>query len=137
MTYRCKHFKIHELVDPGVFRKKGNKGFSLLDDRILITIDRLRERFGSMTINNYKWGGDRKWSGLRHPISPWYSMYSQHTYGRAVDILFNDTTVDEVREWILDNPDEPECEYINAVELGTSWLHIDVRNTDRIKTFYP
>ena len=79
--YKCEHFAIHELVPPHVFEQRGEKAWELLDDRLLVTLDRLRERYGSMTVNNYYWGSDREWSGLRTNDSPYYSPYSQHTFG--------------------------------------------------------
>ena len=133
--YKCRHFKIHELVPPQVYQDRGEKAWELIDDRILRTIDELRERYGSITINNYMFGGDREWSGLRTQNSPWFSPYSQHTFGRAVDCLFKDADVDKVRQDILDLPHSEVSCYVTAVELDTSWLHIDCRNTDRIKTF--
>jgi len=135
MQYKCKHFKIYELVDPDTYGLRGERAWELLDNRLLITLDALRVKFGKMTINNYKFGGERKWSGLRTPDSPWYSTYSQHTYGRAADIIFEDYTADQIRKQILDNPDSPAYDYITAMEEDTSWVHIDMRNTTRIKTF--
>lgn len=86
--YKCEHFSIHELVPPHVFHKRGEKAWELLDERLLITLDRLRSRYGQMTINNYHWGKDREWSGLRTSDSPYYSALSQHSFGRAADCLF-------------------------------------------------
>ena len=133
--YICEHFGIEELVPKEVFKKRGNKAWELLDESALMTIDKLRDKFGSMTINNWKWGGDRNWSGLRTSDSPYYSAFSQHSFGRAFDIIFKSVTTDEVRNYILDNPDE--FPFISGIEMGTSWLHIDTRNTNRIKKFYP
>ena len=135
--YKCKYFIIEELVDPETYKKRGDRAWELLDYRMLVTIDRLREKYGKMTINNWKWGKDRMWSGLRTPESAWYSQYSQHTYGRAADIIFHDITAEEVRQDIIANPDDPAFEFINSIELGTSWLHADVRNTNKLKTFKP
>ena len=135
--YRCKHFIIQELVPPQVYEARGYKAWELIDVRLLMTLDRLRNRFGSMKINDWKWGGNREWSGLRTPNSPYYSPYSQHTFGRAADILFADITAEEVRQEILADPDNSSFDLIYSMELATSWLHIDVRNATRIKTFKP
>lgn len=135
--YKCKHFVIEELVDPSTHALRGNLAWELLDDRLLMTIDMLRDRYGQMKINDWKWGGDRNWSGLRTVDSPWFSTYSQHTFGRAADIIFNDITAEEVRKDILRESEMVEFRYINSFEEGTSWLHIDIRNTNRIKTFKP
>lgn len=135
--YKCTHFKIHELVDPDTYAKRGEKAWELLDDRLLITLDRLRDRYGMMTINNWKWDGDRQWSGLRTADSPWFSTYSQHSFGRAADIIFGNTTAEKVRQDILADPDHSDFEFINSLELDVSWCHLDVRNTKRIKAFKP
>ena len=134
-SYACRHFIIEELVPPIVFNARGILAWELLDAGMLRVLDRLRDKFGPMTINNWKWGGSREWSGLRIPISPYYSQYSQHSFGRAFDIVFQDVDVNTVREYILNNQYEfPE---IGGVELETSWLHIDGRNYEGIKTFKP
>jgi len=135
--YKCKYFVIEELVSREAFTDRGEKAWQLLDDRMLMTLDRLREKYGKMTVNNWKWGGDREWSGLRTPDSPYYSKYSQHTHGRAFDIIFNNITAEEVRQEILANPDDPAFEFINSFEEGTSWLHIDARCVKRLYTFKP
>ncbi|RCU48754.1 hypothetical protein DU002_13240 [Corallincola holothuriorum] len=135
--YKCKHFQIHELVPKSVFKKRGEKAWQLLDDRLLITLDRLREKFGSMTVNNYYWQGDREWSGLRTSDSPYYSPFSQHSFGRAADCLFQDHDAESIRQQILAAPRQHEFELIGSIELDVSWLHFDVRNCDRIMTYKP
>ncbi len=135
--YQCEHFALHELLPVNSYQVRGEKGWALLDERLLITLDRLRKRYGAMTVNNWFWGGEREWSGLRTSDSPFYSRYSQHSFGRAADCLFSAVTVDEVREDILTKPDEPIFELIGSVELGVSWLHFDVRNCNRIETYRP
>ena len=135
MIYICRFFEIQELVPSRVFHERGRKAWELLDDRLLITLDLLRERYGSITINNWHWDGSREWSGLRTPDSPYYSPYSQHTFGRAADCLFAQVAAADVRQDILSNPDHSDFRLIGSVELGVAWLHFDVRNCERIKTF--
>ena len=135
--YRCRFFKIHELVPPDVYNERSDKAWQLLDSRLLITLDRMRMRYGPITVNNYFWGHDRKYSGLRTPDSEHYSPTSQHTFGRAADCIFREIGVDVVRTDILEHPYDTEFQHINAIELDTSWLHFDVRNCDRVMTFKP
>ena len=135
--YKCENFSIHELVPPNVFYNRGEKAWELLDERLLITLDSLRSRYGQMTVNNYYWGKNREWSGLRTSDSPYYSAFSQHTFGRAADCLFSGISAEEVRQDILANPQDDDFKLIGSLELGVSWLHFDVRNCDRIKTYYP
>jgi len=133
--YRSHHFVIQELVPPHVFADRGNKAWELLDVKLLMTLDALRKEFGPVVVNNWHLNGDRQWSGLRTEHSPVGSVYSQHRFGRAADCLFVHADVGEVREYILNNSNA--FPFINSVELGTSWLHFDVRNCDRVKTFNP
>ena len=131
--YKCKHFALHELIPPHVYEERGQKGWELLDDRALRTLDALRDRFGVITVNNWHWGGERKWSGLRTAESPYFSPYSQHTFGRAFDCVFHETTAEEVRQIIL--KDKTAFTDICALELDVSWVHFDCRNTSKIKVF--
>ncbi len=135
--YKTKHFTITELVPPHVYEERGDKAWSLLDDRALKTLDTLRDKFGSTTVNSWSWNGDRMWSGLRTSESPYGSEYSQHRYGRAFDCIFKEKTAEEVREYVLANQDE--FPYIRGIELDVSWLHFDVGNRpgDNIYTFSP
>lgn len=137
---KAKHFAIHELVPPKVYMARGEKAWELIDVNLIRLIDAMREEFGRATINNYKWGGDREWSGLRTPESPWYSANSQHTFGRAVDILFQDISAADVRKRMTENPDKwiAICPMI-TLEDDVSWVHIDVRNntSEGIRLFKP
>ena len=132
---KSKYFKIHELVPRKMYEKYGEKAWRYVDVRLIETIDKLKEHFnlGTMTINNYYWGGNREWSGIRTPDSPNYSYGSQHSYANAFDIVFSHYSAEEVRNYILENLDE--FEYIKGMELEVSWLHIDVRNEDKIVLF--
>jgi hypothetical protein len=134
---KCKHFAIHELVPPKVYNDRGEKAWQLIDPKLIVLLDALREEFGPATINNYAWNGARMWSGLRTKDSPYYSKYSQHTFGRAADILFKDHTADEVRKAITSNPDRwlSICPSI-TLEDKTSWIHVDCRNSHPCITLF-
>lgn len=132
---KSKHFKVHELVPEHIYKKYGEKSWKFMSKDLLATIDKLKEHFnlGTATINNYHWKGNRHWSGLRTPQSPDYSETSQHSLGNAVDIVFSHYSAEEVRNHIISNPHE--YPYIKGLELGVSWVHIDVRNEDYLVTF--
>jgi len=51
--YKCSYFKIQELVPSAIFNRRGEKAWELMDGRVLITLDRLRERYGLFTVNNW------------------------------------------------------------------------------------
>lgn len=141
MMYECKHFKIYELVPQQTYEDRGDKAWQLFDDRLLLFIDFLREKFGPITINDWWWGGDNQWRGLRIPNTPYYRTYSMHSHGKALDLIFRDTPAEEVRQW-LDNNQERWMSATGlesiTVEEGVSWLHIDLRNnTIGYNSFYP
>jgi len=130
-----KYFKIHELVPKKMFEKYGEAAWRYVDPRLIESIDKLKEHFnlGTMTINNYFWGGNREWSGIRTPESHYYSFGSQHSYANAIDAVFSHYSEEEVRNYIIDNKDL--FPHIKGIELGVSWLHIDVRNEDELVLF--
>ena len=133
-----KYFKIHELVDRETYEERGELGWELIDPRLIVVIDRLKEKFnrGSISINTYHWGGNRNWSGLRTLESPYYSKYSQHSFGRAIDCVFSEYSTEEVREYLIKNQDS--FSDIRGIEVA-EWLHLDLRNTtdDKLKVFKP
>ena len=130
-----KYFKIHELVPPALYKKRGEKAWLLIDSRLIEMIDKIKEKFpkGSMSINDYHWRGKRLWSGIRTSDSPYYSNSSLHSYGKAIDAVFSEYNVEEIRQYIIDNPDE--FPYIKGIETNISWLHIDVRNSEEVMLF--
>ena len=132
---QSKHFKIHELVPKKMYRKYGDKSWRYVDVRLIETIDILKEHFnlGTMTINNYFWGGNREWSGIRTPDSQNYSYGSQHSYANAFDIVFSDYSAEEVRNYIIENKNV--FKYVKGMELDVSWVHLDCRNEDEMVLF--
>lgn len=140
--HKCKYFTIQEFVPPEIYQLRGDKSWELMDERILMMADKVRDKFGRCVINTWHSenlrklvGSRRVSSGLRVGSSPNFSPTSQHSFGRAIDMLTIDTPVDDVRKYILANP--TEFGFISGIELGTSWLHIDCRNCSPIKTFNP
>lgn len=112
----------------------------LIDRRVVIADQKLRERFGATTINNW-WGLSdeqfklerskpaghvwvRNESGLRlHGTSTGASL-SQHLYGRASDKIYNSVSAREVREYIKLNY---QALGITCIEDNVSWVHSDTR----------
>ena len=136
---KSKYFKIYEIVDKETFIHLGDVAWELVDWRIIETIDTLKEVFnqGTITINNYKWKGNRNWSGLRTKDSKYYSPTSMHSLSinkdggrtfKAVDCIFSHYTTKEVREYILSHQDE--FPYIKRIEVA-NWIHLDLRETDK------
>ena len=122
-----KNLSLHEYLPKELYLQYQGREhllLNLLDPRLVKADPLLRERFGSLTINNWWWGGDRNWSGIRIPNSPYYSLTSQHSHGRASDKVFKLATIEEV---IHDVKKNYKSYGITAIEEGVSWLHTDVR----------
>ena len=136
-----KYFKLHELIDKNTFINLGDDGWNLVNYKLIETLDTLKEIFnkGTITINNYKWGGNREWSGLRTKESKYYSKTSMHSLSddgigtdltfKAIDCVFSDYSAEEVREYILNN--SSKFPYITRLEDNVSWLHFDIKVTNR------
>jgi hypothetical protein len=125
-----KWFEIRELVGPDVYEARGERAWQLLDTRLLITLDQLREKFGPITVNNWHWGGRFKASGLRTELDKVGARFSQHRMGRAADCKFRDTTPREVFDYILAHESVfASLTCLEDVAFTPTWLHVDVRNT--------
>lgn len=127
--YKPEHFRIHELAPKAMYESMINNShvlWGLFDQDLLMAIDWLRDMFGPATINNYYWGGAYEWSGLRTVDCPVYSVGSQHSKGRGVDMKFTDISSEDIRKKLISMKYVP---WITRIENDVSWLHIDTKET--------
>ena len=148
--YKCKYFTLKELLPPSIYNDKtisDDAKWGLFDERILIAADLLREKFGVCTINS----GSLDSCGFREMNDNAGAKYSQHKFGRALDLHFKNAKADDVRQWIRQYKNTLICHvpiplteqqivnmgcyyYLNldkiitAIETNISWVHIDCRN---------
>ena len=128
-TFRPKYFALQELVGPEFFQKWGERSWEWLRPELLQTIDQIREKFGSVTINNWHVGGVFKESGLRDFITSTGAGNSLHKYGCAMDCKFQGVKPAEVQSYILSRPEMfPLLTCMEDAEITKTWLHVDVRN---------
>jgi len=159
MYYTPKYFTPQEMFSKAIWDRelsKGNAIWRLLDSRLLITADLIREHFCGtkrsssidvMTVNNWSWGGRFQYRGYRDIeldiliLGNKFSKTSQHCFGRGLDYHFNRTTAEEVQQDILKYPQAERYQFITGLEIGTSWVHNDFRCWDKtqfkILTFRP
>ncbi len=123
-----KNFFLDEYIPSALYKKYASTYphylIGLLDERLIIADQKLRDVFGPIKINTWYNGGDREWSGIRTPDSLYYKQFSQHSWGRASDKIFLNATSDEVRQYIKEHWKDLG---ITAIEEGVSWVHSDVR----------
>lgn len=139
--YRCKYFKIKELVHPSFLTTNENILWMLLDERVLKGADRIRELYGACTVN----ADGLTDCGLRKMDSKTGAVFSAHKFGRALDLhirsielegakikssverkKFKIKEYNKVRERLMIMP---EFDYL-VFENGISWLHIACQNRD-------
>lgn len=139
---KSKYFKLQELVSQEVYNKYGELAWQFIDERLIITLDELREHFNKpITINNWLWGGTLEQRGLRANKDPLVAnkkgyYISQHVLGRAVDLNVKGLTAQEVYNEILRNKDK--FKYLKRMENikdTPTWTHIDCANVDEFKIF--
>lgn len=129
--YKCKNFKIYELVSPKIYNKYGDRAWQFFDVNLLKAIDECSDAFGTLIVNDWKWNNSKNnftESGLRSFTFGSIESMSLHKLGKAVDLKSAKYTAEEMRQYIFDNPEK--FKHIKAIELGVSWLHIDVRNRE-------
>jgi len=134
-----KYFQIYELLPQGFYERhcsltSEEQLFLMFDSRILESADNLRERYGPMVCNDYRWGGDNHLRGWRPTECLIGAELSQHKYGRALDLVPTCESVDKIRQDIIDDKHGYDFRFITAVEMEvSSWLHIDCRNWNKLR----
>lgn len=139
--YRCKHFKIQELVPVAVHLKYGDRAWQFLDPDLCRLIDLMRERYGMAFINRPDKGVDQRGLRTEDGISD-PSIISMHYQGKAADKTYPGSPAEEIRQdlYKMFSPDgtpgsEPIAQLLRGVEDGVSWVHVDVRNSEKLVRF--
>jgi len=146
--YICKHFNLHELVYPELYKQYEEKQWALwkiFNPNILITADRLREFLKcKVIINNWYWGGSFRYSGLRPIDCKVGAPLSDHKFAHALDLKFesNIWNPERLREYMksigcfeegfssrIDDEAYPFI-LITSIEWnpGMTWFHVSCSN---------
>lgn len=135
-SYKAKYFDIRELVPEAVYEARGEKAWQLIDPRLIENADALREKLNvPLTCNNWHTGGPRDQSGLRVPGQSYYKPFSQHSFGRAMDLVCGIPAA-QIREMIKSEiivlPHPATFEEGDKI----TWLHMDTRNMSNGHTYF-
>jgi hypothetical protein len=131
MRYIPRHFKAYELLPKDLYEKFGENGLYLIDDRILWTLDSLRDHFNTpIIINNWKSDGEFSQRGYRNDNDVG-AKFSSHRFGRACDFDICGITSEEFRELVRKEKLTEQLKYITRIEDLKLWNHIDVMGLPR------
>lgn len=150
-TYIPEHVKPVECFPPTMKREirlLGDRIWDYFDPTVLITIDCLRKRYGTVILNT--WGlsknmqakyGFHQFRGYRPLDCTTGAKLSQHKLGKAADPVFVLVASADIRADILADPFHDDFKYIMSLEMEVSWMHFDTRpwnkEVDGVLTFTP
>lgn len=116
------HFNKEELLP------KGFDDVSVLDPKLLVLIDAVRDLLAvPCTINDWYKGGTRQWCGYRSSECTIGAPKSQHRLGKAADLHPEGMSAEVARSKIKAAVAKGLLPELGGVELGVSWLHVDIR----------
>jgi hypothetical protein len=108
-----------------------------IDIKLVESDQKLTDKFGAVTINNWFTGGQFNNRGLRLCGSSVGAELSDHFQGRASDKTFRDYTADQVRDYIKSNW---LTLGITIIEDNVTWVHTSVAwvpNQTQLKIVQP
>ena len=126
-----KYFKPYEIVSKTVYTIYRDESIKFMDNRLLETLDVIREILGvPLVINDWYWGGKNQQRGLRENTcqivkSKGTTLYlSSHCFGRAFDAVSAKMSAENMRKKIVDNA--YKLPYPIRMESNVTWLHVDL-----------
>lgn len=126
-----KYFKPYEIVSKTVYTIYRDESIKFMDNRLLETLDVIREILGvPLVINDWYWGGKNQQRGLRENTcqivkSKGNTLYlSSHCFGRAFDAVSAKMSAENMRKKIVDNA--YKLPYPIRMESNVTWLHVDL-----------
>lgn len=124
--YKPIHFRLEELLPRNIFEARGDRGWELLDWRIVYSVDCIREYLNiPITINDWIYKGKQEDRGFRPPDCNTGVAFSQHKFGRAVDFISKEMNSEEIRLKIIQA--SRLFPFITYMENDTPHVHIDCR----------
>jgi len=128
------NFYLDEFICPEIYSARGEKAKSLIDIRIVLAVQFLRDTIGKpIHINNWWNGGSLDERGLRVPDTGTGARWSQHKYGRGCDFHVEGLKPSQVHAVILQNEEmlitRQWITVLEDVRDTPTWVHIDCRYT--------
>lgn len=138
-----KYFKPYEVVSKLVYTRYKDESIRFMDNRLLETLDIIREILGvPLVVNDWYWGGKNQQRGLRENVcqivkSKGNTLYlSAHCAGRGFDAVSAKMSAEQMRKKIVVNA--YKLPYPIRMENNVTWLHVDLNmlpNAHKITLF--
>jgi len=145
------NFDVREFVSENVWNRFRGASRWFVDPRLVLIAEKVKELASDderayVYINNYLYGGGYNQSGFREPGSKVGAEFSQHRFGRAIDIKIkhkglwltssamyylvkeNYHTLKKLGLTTVEDPEHTQGKH-------RDWLHLDVRETGRDDLF--
>lgn len=120
-----------EFIPKPIYDRYGENARWFIDPKLIAIAEFIREEFElPVIINNWHTGGKFQERGYRVPTTETGARYSQHKFGRAIDINVQGVPAAEVSEWVIASFASLKPLGLTAIENPSStptWTHIDVR----------
>lgn len=127
------YFTLDEVMPRSMILDRGEKALQLMDMRIIKAADMIRAELGeAIYINNWYGGGSLDECGFRYCNTTTGAKWSQHKYGRALDLHCKSgpaAMLAVVKKLEKDLIDAQLLTTYENIAATPSWLHIDCRWT--------
>jgi len=130
-------FHIEEFVSKSVFKQFGEKSLWFIDPKVIQIARFVRNRMGKpVNINTWKWreNGGFQYRGLREQGVAIGAAFSQHRFGRGLDLDVVGMGVSEIMEDIQKQPKlymEAGVTTVEDPKFTPTWVHFDCRPTNK------
>ena len=140
MIYKCKFFKLQELVSPDVYQKYGDFAWRFFSNEIKQDIDTIREHHGALTINNWCFGGNLRNCGYRSNLYENSKLYcSFHCQGKAFDLhsINNKKLYSDINILFTAGKLKAIKRIESPLSTKYGWVHVDEcpTNTTQLEVF--
>ena len=127
-----KNFRLQEFIDPITYKRFRASSIWFMDSKLFNIAQEVRDLTHSpVKINDWANSGQYRESGLRNWETLTGAKYSQHKFGRAIDIKVQGWGVEDVYKLIMKH--EEKFRYlglttIESINKTPTWIHLDTRN---------
>jgi hypothetical protein len=118
-----------ELVPPEIFNSELLLPTWYINKVVLVVLEKLKDRFGAITVNNWHAGGQFNYCGYRPQTCTTGAVFSMHRLALAADTHYVGHTPEEVRQDIRDHfIDIYKPLGLTTIESNCpEWVHFDAR----------